>query len=698
MCRAPASGRPARVKNPVTRFDNSEVGEQHARPSRTPRLLDQHQAGHCPCCGRSVPPSELVLQHTHSTPDGSHKVASAAQKKFANKVPPLEWGQAERKAESVRHAQHMGARGMLWVCQPCNVQCLPFLEPDATGSFGRTVLVTDSNGHKIELLTKACHPTLDVDERTSFPSKQMYFANSASFPQAFENGATPTKEEMAEFELVLDVSTESARSFYKMPPEATRRPLGSPTEMMMGLELRETPNLSVTHISLALRSQGLAWYRKVKEAPEGEDAQEDAGLAHAPVVAIVSIKDFAPAPAELPKLSTRALRFNSGHELQSHALFYQVEMAGGEIEVMADREILGSMWDGSTHAGIPAPSAECYVVANGLNDFLCNNEARATHLSGICGYCGTSFATVPFRREHEFRCKFQPAPIEQLRRNSAARAAGFKSGVHCDRGLGGKKRLQHVYTAAHVKAADPVRLDEAKFVAGYLQLAPSSPAAPSCVRLYAARLSAAAQSVAAGPGIPGAEQEEQAEACPTNPRAGSKGSSSKGSSKGSSSKGSSSASPAPTTQQPPGTKRTSVGEVGTARERPVARRKPGPGPAAVAIATALATPGAGGAARRQAKGLGQSKAEALKTLEAAHVGDCFSMEFVDYDNSLQWTAGILERIEMPSTWTRGTSCWRVVHQTGDAVFEPMIPFDGGPGSVSHNFLVDNDFRVGPSGA
>ena len=100
----------------------------------------------------------------------------------------------------------------------------------------------------------------------------------------------------------------------------------------------------------------------------------------------------------------------------------------------------------------------------------------------------------------------------------------------------------------------------------------------------------------------------------------------------------------------------------------------------------------------QAKGLGQSKAKALKTLKAAHVGDCFSMEFVDYDNSLQWTAGILERIEMPSTWTRGTSCWRVVHQTGDAVFEPMIPFDGGPGSVSHNFLVDNDFRVGPSGA
>ena len=155
---------------------------------------------------------------------------------------------------------------------------------------------------------------------------------------------------------------------------------------------------------------------------------------------------------------------------------------------------------------------------------------------------------------------------------------------------------------------------------------------------------------------------------------------------------------APTTQQHPGTKRTrSLGEVGTARGRPVTRRKPGPGPAAVAIATALATPGAGGAARRQAKGLGQSKAEALKTLEAAHVGDCFSMEFINYDDSLQWTAGILERIEMPSTWTRGTSCWRVLHQTGDAVFEPMVPFDGGTGSVSQNFL-DDDYRVGPSGA
>ena len=708
----------ARTRTPSTRFDPEAAGAQH---KHTDRSKSQHDAARdassqCPVCRRSVQWSELVLHHTHSMDGQSRPSASAEQRKFANWVPPIPPPgsvpppglQAEREAASVRHTQCMAARGMLWVCQNCNTRALPHLEPEVTGGFGQTVLLMHYRGQKLELLTKPYHPTLDGDEDTHFPHKQIHFANSAKFPHAFQSGVAPEKEDMAAYELVIDISTEQGQTFYRMPKEATRRELGPPAKMMQGLDQSECTHFSSTHIELAVRDKrGLAQYRKITEVSDesfgGEEFTERSPPDASCSVEIKSIKDFAPAPASRPSLSKEACTYyRSAPDIFAHFKFYSVVLASGEVKVVSDREIVGSGYALGRPCGV---FSECRVLAGKLVDFLYVNQTKAPYFYETCGYCGTAHTSVANRRQHEFYCRTPPTHVEQRRRNSAAKAAGFKAGVHCDRGLGGAMRLQHVYTQSKpneggTKRPGPVPLDEARFVTEYLKLAAVSPAAPSCIRLAAAQqgvaqLIAAAQSVAglaAGPSVPGAnqvqwlaEQEEQAEACPTNPRAGGEGSSS-------------GASPVPTAQRDGGTKRTSSGEVGMARARPVARRKRDPGPA-VAIATALATPGVGGAARRQAKGLGQSKAEALKTLKAAHVGDCFSMEFLDLEFYQTWTAGILEQIEMPSTWTRGTSCWRLLNQTGDAMLEPMIAFDGGPGSVSQNFLDDDYcYRVGPSGA
>ena len=175
-------------------------------------------------------------------------------------------------------------------------------------------------------------------------------------------------------------------------------------------------------------------------------------------------------------------------------------------------------------------------------DFLHVNQDKAPYLSDTCGYSGNSHEGAPQRRKHEYSCRFQPTHAEQVLRNSAAKAAGFRPGVHCDRGLGGTHGGRPPCLgggARHVWASkSPVRLDEARFVTEYLKLAEVSPSAPSCFRLPAAagvaQLLAAAQAVAASPSIPGA-----------------------GSSSG--------ASPAPMTQQHGGTKRTSSGSAPSGR-------------------------------------------------------------------------------------------------------------------------------------
>ena len=575
----PARAASARTSQPPDRYDDAEVGAQHGFGQRAvarKKATTAHDAARnapsqCPICSRSVQSCELVLHHTHSEDGQSRPRASADQHKFANYVPPAGWSEAA----SIRHAQRMGASGLLWVCNICNTNALPYLEPEATGGFGRIVLLMASQGQKLELLTVPNHPTLDGDEDTRFPRKQTHFENSAKMPYAFEDGLAPKKEDMSRYELVIDISNKQAQMFYKMPKEATRRALGPQAEMMSGLQLTQCPHLSSTHIELAMRNKrGFAWYRKVKEV-EVEDFAVEEDVA----IGIKSIKDVAPAPANPPRLTKAALAFNAGHQAPQSARFYSVQMESGEVKVVSDREIVGSGHD------LEKPlllSTGCRVLARGLLDFLHVNQDKVPNFSDTCGFCGTSHDCASDRRSHEYKCRFQPTPGEQKLRNSAAKAAGFEAGVHCDRGLGGTQRLQHVYPSCGSAKANitkrpaPVRLDEARFATEYLRRAKESPAAPSCVRLPApagvAQLLAAAEAVAASPSIPGA-----------------------GSSSG--------ASRAPTTQQPKGTKRTSSGGVDTARARTVARRASDPGPATT-IATALA----GGAAAQKAAAQPSAKA------------------------------------------------------------------------------------------
>ena len=81
-------------------------------------------------------------------------------------------------------------------------------------------------------------------------------------------------------------------------------------------------------------------------------------------VAIKLIKYFAPAPANSQRLTKAALAFNSGHQVGPNARFYSVEMASGEVNVVSDREIVGSGHDlGKSPLLL---STECRVLARQL--------------------------------------------------------------------------------------------------------------------------------------------------------------------------------------------------------------------------------------------------------------------------------------------------------------------------------------------
>ena len=93
-------------------------------------------------------------------------------------------------------------------------------------------------------------------------------------------------------------------------------------------------------------------------------------------------------------------------------------------------------------------------------------------------------------------------------------------------------------------------------------------------------------------------------------------------------------------------------------------------------------------------GLGRGPAiEVKENLRAARIHDYFSIEYFCCAGR-QWLRGILQRVEMPPTWTRFSTCWQLLNETGDTQVEheELMGGEGGTGTVLDNFT-DGDYRV-----
>ena len=82
-----------------------------------------------------------------------------------------------------------------------------------------------------------------------------------------------------------------------------------------------------------------------------------------------------------------------------------------------------------------------------------------------------------------------------------------------------------------------------------------------------------------------------------------------------------------------------------------------------------------------------------ENLRAARIHDYFSIEYFCCAGR-QWLRGILQRVEMPPTWTRFSTCWQLLNETGDTQVEheELMGGEGGTGTVLDNFT-DGDYRV-----